>query len=47
MVMVALLSVYKLNSRVADDIARELAKKRETAAPAGQPDPALNSAIQE
>mgnify|MGYP002148222645 CR=1 FL=1 len=45
--MVALLSIYKLNSRLVDSIARELASKRELRPEAGQLSPATPSALQE
>ncbi len=45
--MVALLAIYKLNSRLVDTIARELASKRDIRNDAGQLSPATQSAIQE
>jgi Na+/melibiose symporter-like transporter len=45
--MVALLSIYKLNSRLVDSIARELAGKRDVRPDARQLSPATHSAIQE
>lgn len=45
--MVALLSIYKLNSRLVDSIARELAGKRDVRPDAGKLSPATHSAIQE
>ena len=45
--MVALLAIYKLNSRLVDSIARELASKREVRPEAGQLSPATPSALQE
>jgi hypothetical protein len=45
--MVALLAIYKLNSRLVDSIARELAGKREVRPEAGQLSPTTPSAIQE
>ena len=45
--MVALLAIYKLNSRLVDSIARELASKREVRPEAGQLRPATPSALQE
>ena len=45
--MVLLLAVYKLNSRLVDTIARELASKRETRNEAGHLSPAIHSATQE
>ena len=45
--MVALLSIYKLNSRLVDSIARELASKREVRPEAGPLSPATPSALQE
>lgn len=45
--MVALLAIYKLNSRLVDSIALELASKREVRPEAGQLSPATPSALQE
>ena len=45
--MVALLAIYKLNSRLVDSIARELASKRDSRNDAGQLSPATQSALQE
>lgn len=45
--MVALLSIYKLKSRLVDSIARELAGKRDVRPDAGKLSPATHSAIQE
>ncbi|KAA1340952.1 MFS transporter, partial [Escherichia coli] len=45
--MVALLAIYKLNSRLVDSIARELASKREIRNDAGQLSPVTQSALQE
>ncbi|HDC4332610.1 TPA: MFS transporter, partial [Enterobacter cloacae] len=45
--MVALLAIYKLNSRLVDSIARELASKRDVRPEAGQLSPAAPSALQE
>lgn len=45
--MVALLAIYKLNSRLVDSIARELASKREVRPDTGQLSPATPSALQE
>jgi sugar (glycoside-pentoside-hexuronide) transporter len=45
-VMALLLMLYKLNSRTADEIARELARKRQPAAK-NTADPAIHSALQE
>ena len=45
--MVTLLAIYKLNSRLVDTIARELASKRDIRNDAGQLSPATQSAIQE
>ena len=44
--MVALLAIYKLNSRLVDSIARELASKRDVRPEAGQLSPAAPSALQ-
>lgn len=44
--MVALLAIYKLNSRLVDSIARELASKRDSRNDAGQLSPATQSALQ-
>lgn len=45
--MVALLAIYKLNSRLVDSIARELASKRDSRNDTGQLSPATQSALQE
>ena len=45
--MVALLTIYKLNSKLVNSIARELASKREVRDETGQLTPATHSAIQE
>ena len=45
--MVVLLALYKLNSRVVDSIARELASKRDAQTAARPLNPAIQSATQE
>lgn len=45
--MALLLMVYKLNSKTTDNIARELAQKRDLNAEANMPQPVLNTVIQE